>query len=222
VLNHALTGSITGYHYEYTGLPLTSLIAIDATHQTFVTQNAATTVAQGVELEAAFKATKALTLRGSANYNDAHFVDFAKAQCYTGQTAALGCVADPVSKASTQNLSGKAVYRSPDWLLTAGAAYETRILSGLKLNLNADLRHSSSYYAGLNLNPTSFQDAYTTVNAGARLTTADGKWSIALIGRNLNNRIYATLAVDKPGGKGEAFAVAGEPRMVVLQIEGNF
>jgi outer membrane receptor protein involved in Fe transport len=222
VLNHALTGSITGYHYEYTGLPLTSLIAIDATHQTFVTQNAATTVAQGVELEAAFKATQELTLRGSANYNDAHFVDFAKAQCYTGQTAALGCVADPVTKAATQNLSGKAVYRSPDWLLTAGAAYETRVLSGMKLNLNADLRYSASYYAGLNLNPTSFQAAYTTVNAGARLTTADGKWSIALIGRNLNNRIYATLAVDKPGGRGEAFAVAGEPRMVVLQVEGKF
>jgi iron complex outermembrane receptor protein len=221
-LDHRLTGSVTVYRYDYTGLPLTSLIALDATRVTYVTQNAASTIAQGVELEAAFKPVKSVTLRGSASYNDAYFVDFAKAQCYTAQTAALGCLVDPVTRAASQNLSGKEVYRAPDWLVTAGAAYETRVLSGMKLNLNADLRYSSGYYAGLNLNPTSYQPSYTAVNAGVRLSTADDKWSFAIIGRNLGNKIYATLAVDKPGGKGEAFAVAGEPRMVVLQVEGKF
>lgn len=222
ILNHRLTGSVTAYRYDYTGLPLTSLIALDANRVTYVTQNAASTIAQGVELEATFKPVKSVTLRGSASYNDAYFVDFAKAQCYTGQTAALGCVVDPVTRAASQNLSGKEVYRAPDWLLTAGVAYQTRVLSGMKLNLNGDLRYSSGYYAGLNLNPTSYQPGYTALNAGIRLTTADDKYSFAVIGRNLSNRIYATLAVDKPGGKGEAFAVAGEPRMVVLQVEGKF
>ncbi|MES2264552.1 MAG: TonB-dependent receptor [Pseudomonadota bacterium] len=221
-LNHRLTGSITAYRYNYEGLPLTSLIALDATHMTFVTQNAATTIAQGVELEVSYRPVRALTLRGSASYNDAYFVDFAKAQCYTGQTAATGCTTDPVTKASSQDMSGMKVYRSPDWLLTAGAAYETRLESGWKLNANADLRYSAAYYAGLNLNPASYQPAYTTLGAGLRFTSADDKWSVALIGRNLSNRIYATLGVDKPGGKGEVFAVAGEPRTVLLQLEAKF
>ncbi|WP_395407444.1 TonB-dependent receptor [Pseudoduganella sp. UC29_106] len=221
LLNHKLTGSVTAYRYEYTGLPLTSLIALDATRVTFVTQNAATTIARGVELEGTYRPVKGLMLRGSASYNDAYFSDFAKAQCYTGQTAALGCIADPVTKASTQDLSGKVVYRSPKWLLTAGAAYEWLATPDLRVNVNADARRSTAYYAGLNLNPTSYQPGYTTLNAGVRLTFND-KWSFAVIGRNLTNRIYATLAVDKPGGAGEAFAVAGEPRMVVIQVEGKF
>jgi outer membrane receptor protein involved in Fe transport len=221
LLNHKLTGSVTAYRYEYTGLPLTSLIALDATRVTFVTQNAATTIARGVELEGSYRPVKGLMLRGSASYNDAYFSDFAKAQCYTGQTAANGCVADPVTKASTQDLSGKVVYRSPKWLLTAGAAYEWMARPDLRVNVNADVRRSTAYYAGLNLNPTSYQPGYTTLNAGVRLTYND-RWSVAVIGRNLTNRIYATLAVDKPGGAGEAFAVAGEPRMVVIQLEGKF
>lgn len=222
LLNRQLTGSITGYRYEYTGLPLTSLIALDATRVTFVTQNAATTIARGVELEANYKPVKGLTLRGTASYNDAYFVDFAKAQCYTGQTAALGCITDPVTRASSQNLSGKKVYRSPEWLVTAGVAYETKVQSGMKLNLNLDLRYSGDYYAGLNLNPTTYQSSYTSVNAGMRVTTADDNWSFAVIGRNLTNRIYATLAVDKPGGRGESFGVSGEPRAIVVQLERKF
>jgi outer membrane receptor protein involved in Fe transport len=221
LLNHKLTGSATVYRYEYTGLPLTSLIALDSSHVTFVTQNAATTIARGVELEGSYRPVKGLMLRGSASYNDAYFSDFAKAQCYTGQTVANGCVADPVTKASSQDLSGKVVYRSPKWLLTAGAAYEWLATPDLRVNVNADLRRSTAYYAGLNLNPTSYQPGYTTLNAGVRLTF-DDRWSVAVIGRNLTNRIYATLAVDKPGGSGEAFAVAGEPRMVVIQLEGKF
>ena len=60
------------------------------------------------------------------------------------------------------------------------------------------------------------------VNAGARLGTEDDRWSVALIGRNLTNRRYGTLGVDKPGGTGEVYTVAGEPRVVLVQLEGRF
>ncbi|MDE2367859.1 MAG: TonB-dependent receptor [Burkholderiales bacterium] len=222
LLDRTLTGSLTAYHYQYSGIPLTSLIALDATHITYVTQNAANTIAQGVELEGSFRPTGALTLRGSASYNDAHFASFAAAQCYTGQTAAQGCNTDPVTHGATQDLSGKAVYRSPKWIATAGGIYEQHLGGDLRLTWNADLRYSASYYAGLNLNPASFQPAYTSVNAGVRLSGPGDRWSFAVIGRNLGNRIYATLGVDKPGGTGEVFAVAGEPRTVVLQGEYRF
>jgi outer membrane receptor protein involved in Fe transport len=222
LLNRTLTGSITAYRYEYSGLPLTSLIALDATHVAFVTQNAANTIARGIELEAAYRPISSLTLRGSVSYNDSYFADFAAAQCYTGQTAALGCLVNPVTKASTQDLTGKPVYRSPKWIATAGAVYEQRVSPDFRLNWNADLRYSAGYYAGLNLNPTSYQRAFTTLNAGVRLSANEDRWSLAVIGRNLSNRIYATLGVDKPGGSGESFAVAGEPRAVVLQGEYRF
>ena len=41
-------------------------------------------------------------------------------------------------------------------------------------------------------------------------------------GRNLGNKRYGTLGVDKPGGAGEVYTVAGEQRVILLQLEGRF
>jgi outer membrane receptor protein involved in Fe transport len=222
LLDHTLSGSVTAFRYKYEGLPLTSLIALSGTSVTFVTQNAASTITKGVELEGAYRPVAGLTLRGTASYNEAYFEDFASAQCYTGQTVAQGCAAAPGTTAKVQNLSGRPLYRAPKWLLTTGPVYEFAIPKGLRVTLNGDLRYTSGYYTGLNLNPLSYQSSFTTVNAGARLGADDDKWSVAVIGRNLSNRRYGTLGVDKPGGAGEVYTVAGEPRVVLLQVEGRF
>lgn len=220
LLDNRLTGSLTAFRYKYEGLPLTSLIAISATSTTFVTQNAASTITRGVELEGAWRPVTGFTLRGSASYDQAYFEAFDAAQCYTGQTVAQGCVAASVGGVKTQNLSNRPLYRAPKWLLTGGAGYDFKLTSRFRLGLNADLRYSSSYYTGLNLNPLSYQGGFTTVNAGIRLS--NDTWSVGVIGRNLTNRRYGTLGVDKPGGVGEVYTVAGEPRVVLLQGEMDF
>ncbi len=220
LLDNTLTGSLTAFRYKYEGLPLTSLIALSSTAVTFVTQNAASTITRGVEFESNWRPVSGFTLRGSASYDQAYFERFDAAQCYTGQTAAQGCLAAPITGAKTQNLSGRPLYRAPKWLLTAGAEYDFNLTSQFRLGLTADARYSSGYYTGLNLNPLSYQHGFTTENAGIRLS-AD-KWSVAIIGRNLSNRRYGTLGVDKPGGIGEVYTVAGEPRVVLVQGEAQF
>lgn len=222
VLGNSLTGSITGYRYVYKGLPLTSLVALGANQVTYLTQNAADTLAQGVEVEATWRPTSATRLQATASYNDARFRSFTGAQCYAGQTLATGCVAVPGTTSTTQDLTGKDVYRSPDWILTAGASQDIPLSSDFNLSANADVRYTSGYFATIGLNPVSYQKSFTTLNAGVRLSTTDDKWALALIGRNLTNARYATLGVDKPGGAGDVFAVAGEPRAVVLQAEVRF
>ena len=222
LLDNRLTGSLTAFRYKYEGLPLTSLIALSSTAVTFVTQNAASTITRGVEFETTWRPVSGLSIRGSASYDQAYFEEFDAAQCYTGQTVAQGCVAAPVTGAKTQNLSGKPLYRAPKWLLTSGAAYDFAVTSGLRLAVNGDLRFTSGYYTGLNLNPLSYQSNFTTFNSGIRLSPDSDRWSIAVIGRNLSNRRYGTLGVDKPGGLGEVYTVAGEPRVVLLQGEARF
>lgn len=220
-LGNTLTGSITGYRYVYKGLPLTSLVTVGSI-ATYRTQNAADTLAQGVELEATWRPAAGTRLNATASYNDAKFRSFPGAQCYAGQTVATGCVVVTGTTTTTQDLSGKDVYRSPDWILTAGASQEFALSSSLNLTANADVRYTSSYNATIGLNPVGFQKSFTTLNASLRLSTPDDKWGLALIGRNLTNVRYATLGVDKPGGVGDVFAVAGEPRAVVLQAEVRF
>jgi iron complex outermembrane receptor protein len=228
LLDNRLTASLTGFRYKYKGLPLTSLLVLPNGTPVFVTQNAASTLTQGVEFEASYRPMRGTTLRASASYNDAHFESFPIAQCYAGQTAATGCIpAVPATPTSTavpahQDLSGKDVYRAPDWVLTAGILQEFDLSADFRMTVNADVRYTSDYYTGLNLNPLSLQKAFTTVNAGAKIATMDDRWAISLIGRNLTNRRYGTLGVDKPGGAGEVVTVAGEPRAVVLQVETRF
>lgn len=221
LLDNKVTGSATLYRYAYAGLPLTSLIALDGGSTTYVTQNAASTISQGVELEGTWRPLRGLTLKGTATYNDAHFEDFANAQCYTGQTVAQGCVKEASGK-FVQTLSDKEVYRAPKKIFTAGGTYDFKPTTTLRASVNADMRRSDGYFAGLNLNPLSYQPGFTTVNAGFRIGSTDERWAVALIGRNLTNVHYATLALDKPGGTGEVFAVAGEPRSVTIQFESRF
>ena len=216
-----LTANLTGFRYEYEGLPLTSAIFLNATTLTYVTQNAANTVAQGLELETTYRTDDGWTLRGSAAYNEARFDEFDNAQCYTAQTVAQGCLIDPVSGGRFQILTGREVYRAPEWIVTAGAVRTFALTDNLDATVNADLRYTSDYFSGLNLNPLSRQDAFVTVNAGIRVESHDG-WAASIIGRNLTNERYATLGIDKPGGAGEVFAVAGEPRAVVFQLERTF
>lgn len=222
LLNSKLTGSLTAYRYDYKGLPLTTLVALDAKRITYLTQNAANTVAQGIELEGSYKPVRGLTFNGSVTYNDAHFVDFKGAQCYNGQTAATGCTLAPGSNARVQDLSGKPVYRAPRWISTAGVVYEQMLTPTLRARYNADVKHSDGFFANLSLNPTSFQPAYNIVNAGFSIGKRDDLWLVSLIGRNLTNKRFVTLGLDKPGGAGESYAVSGEPRAVVLQVETRF
>ena len=216
-----LTANVTGFRYEYEGLPLTSAIFLNATTLTYITQNAANTVAQGVELETSFRPGNGWTFRGSAAFNDAHFDKFDNAQCYTTQTVAQGCLVDPVSGGRFQVLTGREVYRAPEWILTAGAIKTFALTDTLDATANADVRYTSEYFSGLNLNPLSHQDAFVILNAGFRVESQAG-WSASIIGRNLTNERYATLGIDKPGGAGEVFAVAGEPRAIVFQLEKTF
>ena len=60
-----------------------------------------------------------LTLRGNVGYNRAKYESYANAQCYPGQTAALGCSGTPAS----QNLEGKALLRAPELTYSLGADY---------------------------------------------------------------------------------------------------
>ena len=215
-----LTANLTGYRYSYHGLPLTSLVALSANTLSFVTQNAANTISQGIEFESAYRVGNGLTLRATAAYNDAHFDEFPNAQCYTGQTLANGCLVG-ANNSRFQNLSDRTVYRAPKWIATAGVVQTFDLSRTLGATVNADVRYSSGYYSGLNLNPLSYQQGYLQLNAGVRISAND-RYSLAIIGRNLTNRRYATLGIDKPGGIGEVFTVAGEPRVVELQLETRF
>ena len=99
--------------------------------------------------------------------------------------------------------------------------------AGDQLGAAVDARYSSNYYASAFGNPDSRQSQYVSLDASVRLNTANDRWEVALIGKNLTNRFYVTGDVDGPStgsGTGTAAGIhadqlgfGGLPRTVQLQ-----
>lgn len=197
------------YRYKFDGLQLTSF---DADTVTFSIRNAASARTTGFELDATFRVTDEFEIRGAAGYNDAKYLSFEGAPCYSGQTEAGGCVG------GVQDLSGTELVRAPDWNLNAGFTYDTPVSTDLMIGVSGDVNWTSSYWLQENQNPLSRQESFARLNASARLYQADDNWELALIGKNLTNKYYGVASFDKTLAIDNDIAVAiGRPREIILQ-----
>ena len=217
LLDRQLILNLTGYYYDYDDL---QVAVFDTQIHAFRTQNAAKARIKGLELQTSFnpRSVPGLNLHGSAALNDAKFRDYL-ADCYAGQTRALGCdqTPNPLALAlnpatgqleprfTSQDLSGVRLRKAPKFTASAGGYYEMPVSRSLMASLSADLLYSDGYISSTNYNPLSYQKKYTTIDATARLFTADRRWELAVIGRNLSNQRPLINANDRNGtggGKG--------------------
>jgi len=218
LLNHHLRVELTAYSYDFNNLQLTSF---NAATLGYTLRNAAKARTRGVELSTEWRATRELSLRGGFGYNQARYLSFPGSPCYSGQTAAQGCIV--TNGVPGQDLTGTPLTRAPDWVFNMGANYTKPVTDDLDLALSLDGDHTSSYYAQENHNPVSIQKAFWRLNASVRLTSKKMGWELAVIGRNLTNSYYMVASVDKPGGTGGTIGAALQrPREVALQATYRF
>ena len=189
---------------------------------------------KGVELEFEYapRALDGLNLHGGLNYNRARYTSFPQAPCYAGQSIAEGCSIVLPGGAVRQNLNGQSLSVAPKWTGTVGASYDAPMGNGLMIGLGADMRYSSSYIASGFGNPDSRQDSYVTLDASARIGSEDGRWELAVIGKNLTNEFYVTGVVDGPSTGGASGGVTPAhadqlgfgtlPRTVMVQVTTRF
>lgn len=209
----ALRAELTVYRYNYRNLQVNSY---DPTINAFTIQNAGGLSQFGTELQLHYAVARGFLLRGSAVYNRNRFKDY-MTQCYSGQTAADGCTP------AGQNMDGRTPARSPDWTGTAGFTYDTPIGSGLSIGLTGDAYVSSAYFSNETLAPGAKQGSYARFDGSVRLQDADGRWELALIGRNLSNKRYMLSTSDKPGtSTGQQYGTVSRPREIMLQARTQF
>lgn len=200
----------TAYYYKFKGLQLTSF---DPTSSSYRIQNAADAKQRGIEVEASYALDNALSLRGSVNWNDVTYGAYLNSACYTGQTAAQGCVG------GVQDLTGRRLHRAPLWSGSAGITYEAEIGPDHGLSFTNDYRYSSDYLTSEVQSPLSRQKDYVLINASINFYPQSKAWQLSLIGRNLGNiRVYE-FQQDRPGGiTGNELAIGGgRPREIAIQ-----
>jgi iron complex outermembrane recepter protein len=196
----------------------------------FTTINAAQVSTRGVEMqfEYAPRSMDGFNLHGSLIYNKAKYDSFTGAPCYAGQTPAEGCTIPVAGALPIQDLSGRPTANAPEWAGSLGVTYESKLTDALDYGLSVDTRYSSSYLATAFGNETTRQGSYLTLDASAHITTADGHLDIAVVGKNLTNRWYATGGTDAPNtgsGTGTTAGIRADqvgfvnlPRTVKFQV----
>lgn len=230
LLNNQLRFNVGLYSFKYTDLQVDFFNSQIFAFQTY-NAGAATTKGIEVEFEFAPRAVDGLSIHGSVNYNKARYQDFL-APCFSGQKNTEGCTLKGPAGAPFQDLSGKPTANAPEWTGVLGGRYETGIGSGLKFGVSADARYSDSYIVSAFGNPYSRIASYVQLDAGVRIGSEDDRWEIAVIGKNLTNRFYASGMADGPstgsgtgtaaGVHADALGFAALPRTVQIQFTGKF
>ena len=243
LMDRQLRFNVTAYSYKYTNLQLdffrSDIFA-------FTTINAGSARTRGVEVDFEFapRALDGFDIHGSINHNKSRYGNAIGAPCYAGQTRAQGCnlvyvndgtangtarpfVAGTDAIANRQNLKGQPTANAPEWVGTLGVNYDAKLPGGLTLGMGVDARYSDSYLATAFGNPATLQDSYVNLDATLRLRTENERWELALIGKNLTNRWYATGGTDAPNtgsGTGGTTGVLADqigfatlPRTVMVQ-----
>ena len=226
LLDRQLRLNLGLYNYKYKDLQIDFFNSTIIAFQT-LTADARTKGAE-LQMEFAPNGVPGLNIRGSVNYTRARYTDFAAAPCYGGQTAAEGC---DVMGGTRQNLNGAPLAVAPDWTGSFGVSYDTDIGSNLEGGFSIDTRYSDSYLvSGFNAEH-SRQDSYGIIDASVRVGAADEIWQLALIGKNLTDKLYIAGGVDGPntpvpgspvGQKADQLGFGNLPRTVMIQATTRF
>jgi iron complex outermembrane receptor protein len=145
--------------------------------------NAGDVSTKGVELDLNARPVRELTLTANLAYTDASIDNF-------------NC---PPAAAASCNLNGKPLPFSPKWKAFTRANYALNLQNGLIVDFSADYSYQAKTQFDLFQSPDAIQGAYGVVNAGIALSSPVGGWRIALVGKNLANKSYATNLVTSTG-----------------------
>ena len=213
-----LNGAV--FRNRFKDLQVTSLTTDAATGLlAFRTSNAARADSTGVELDAFWRVTRGFSLSVAAAYLDATYNSFPNAPCWEGQTTAQGCTTTP-GQPPRQNLKGQPLQYSPQWKAAVDARYEVPISDGLRLQLLGRVYYSDEYSMQLDNDPLHYQSAYTKVDATIAISSRTDGWRLALVGRNLTDKMTSNFAND--AGSGSDFFFLEPPRSLALQFTWNF
>ena len=146
----------------------------------------------GLELDFQALVTENLRLVGGFAWTNAEIESFAGADCWTGQTS--GCVTNPATGRSSQDLGGADLNNSPDFKLTLSAEY-TREFENLPLDgfVNVSYRWQSDSHFSLLDDPGTEQESYGIVNINMGLVESENqRYEITAFVNNAFGEEYAS------------------------------
>jgi outer membrane receptor protein involved in Fe transport len=219
LLDRQLAVIVDGYRYNYDNL---QVAFPDVTTSTVNVDNDARARVEGLELSGDYRPLQ-LTgweFNAALDYNVSYYLSFPIAPCFAGQLASQGCIATAVGP--HQSLTGRELSDAPLITGTFGAEYTRPIADSYKVSAGLSGKYSSSYYSSADAHPLSYQDGYVTLDANVHFGKQDGLWDLAVIGRNITNKIYMTGSESgplvTPGIWADNYAFVNRPWELLVQL----
>lgn len=175
-------------------------------------RNAAEKRSEGVEFEANWIVSPRFRLNVSGMYLDSRYLEYENAGPTNEQQ---------LGGATTQDLSGSKTPYAPEWSgVVAGTVNFP--FGRFVLELEAKGIYASEHFVYSNLDPLSYQPSYLRADARITLETADGRWGIDLVGKNLNDELIRTFTGYQPTSLGSLYQDRVQLRTVAVQLRGQF
>jgi len=191
----------------------------------FVVGNAAESVVTGLEADWTFAVSEHLMLSGALALLNAEYDSFPDAACTSAQIIDWVGAGNPRATC-TQDLSGHQLQFAPEWAVNIAARYVRPIGNDLELGLAVDINASDDTVIAADGDVLLDQKAHEKINARISLGTIDGKWLIAVVGKNLGDEATTTFGNDVPLGSlgfdGTYFQHIDPPRTITLQGRWSF
>ena len=161
----------------------------DTESGSFITANAGQARSRGIEADWNARLTDTVRLTGSLAYLDATYLDFPGASChYTNPT----CVP------ADNNAAGGDLPRTPHWSGTLNLSVNQPVGERFALVADGGVNFRSSSYLEDSYDPRAVQKGYAKVDLRVGVQADEGRWELALLGRNLTNKRTATHGFGAP------------------------
>lgn len=181
--------------------------------------NAAKATTQGMELDGRWAITDDWSMHSSIAYLDFNFDSFKNGQCTQGET--------PTSSNGNCDYTGKTNQYVARWSGNVAVDYKHPITDSLVLKATADTKFTSSYNPTQNLDARVKQGAYAMLDLRLAVASADDKWELAVLGRNLTDEKVVSYANDTPlafsqFGAPTFYGFMDPPRTIAMQASYRF
>jgi outer membrane receptor protein involved in Fe transport len=208
LLDRLVTLNIAGFLSRYRNLQETATITSGTVVRQIVT-NAAKSKVKGIELAMTIRPLTSLTLMSNVAYLSSRYADYPNAPCTTTQQA--------LNPVCVQDLSGARRAFAPKFSGNIGANFTQPVGGDYEISFDANAYFTSRFLQLATGDYRISQAGNTKIDARIGFGPADGRWELAIVGKNLTNRLTAGYRQVVPGAAGSLAALADAPRSIGLQ-----
>jgi iron complex outermembrane receptor protein len=227
--DHQVLANLAAYDYRYAGLQVGAIEPPPPGGVPIIRViNAGSARTYGVDFDVTYRpaAVEGLSLNAAVNWNQGHYKKLDNIPCYTGQQVAQGCTTFFVPSANQaappvgaylnpatgkygfftgQDLSGTRMIRAPEWQATFGFDYEFPVGGGMTMTLTNSNQVLSKYVTFLAVGRPgndNIEPGFIKSDLSLALKGRDNHWEIALIGKNITDKITSSncTATNYEGG----------------------